>query len=40
MSVAEFEQEPWEAVYQANLIWSLDSERAKLEEERRRPSKM
>jgi hypothetical protein len=37
LSAVEFENEPWEAVYQAQLIWSLDDERVKLENIRQQP---
>ncbi|WP_427007199.1 hypothetical protein [Pseudarthrobacter sp. H2] len=37
MSALEFEKEPWEAIYQARLIWPLDDERVKLENIRQQP---
>jgi hypothetical protein len=37
LSAVQFEKEPWEAIYQARLIWSLDAERVKLENIRRQP---
>jgi hypothetical protein len=37
LSAVDFENEPWEALYQARLIWSLEAERAKLENIRQQP---
>lgn len=30
LSVEEFEREPWEALFQARLIWSLEARRDNL----------
>ncbi|KUM39020.1 hypothetical protein AR689_07650 [Arthrobacter sp. EpRS71] len=37
LSAVEFENEPWEALYQARLMWSFDDERVKLENIRQQP---
>lgn len=34
LSFQEFKKEPWEALYQANLIWSLEDRRDKLEKKK------
>lgn len=39
LSVEQMENEPWEALWEANLIWSLDSERDTLENKRREASR-
>lgn len=39
MSVAEYEREPWEAIWLARTIWSLDEKRVNLETEKQRPIK-